>query len=113
MGLADLVRFHASEAVGALASQPADFDLIFNDIDKEDYPRSLPVIESRLRAGGVLIVDNILWGNRVLDPEPWDAATRGVCELTRMIGERPGWVSSILPIRDGLLMALRVDPGRA
>ena len=113
MGLADLVRFHASEAVGALAGQPGDFDLIFSDIDKEDYPGSLPVIESRLRAGGVLIVDNILWGNRVLDPEPWDAATRGVCELTRMIGERPGWVSSILPIRDGLLMALRVDPGCA
>lgn len=108
LALGDLVRFHLGEAVATLAVEPGPFDLIFSDIDKEGYPASLPVIESRLRPGGVLIVDNLLWGNRVLDPAHTDAATEGVRELTRLVTQSAGWISSILPIRDGLLLALRI-----
>jgi len=108
LGLADLVRFHVGEAVSRLSEQSGPFDLIFSDIDKEGYPASLPVIASRLRPGGVLIVDNLLWGNRVLDPDHSDPATEGVRELTRLVTQGPEWLSSILPIRDGLLLALRL-----
>src|SRR6185503_11955648 len=66
--LDDLVRFHIGEAVETLRGMSGHFDLIFNDIDKSGYPGSLPVIESRLRPGGVLIVDNLLWSGKVLDP---------------------------------------------
>jgi predicted O-methyltransferase YrrM len=107
LGLADLVRFHEAEAVSALAAQSGPFDLVFSDIDKEGYPDSLPVIEERLRPGGVLIVDNMLWGNRVLDPAERDDDTEGVRELTRRVSRGSGWISSILPIRDGLLLAVR------
>ena len=109
MNLADLVGFHESEAVAALTAQPGSFDLIFSDIDKEGYPGSLPVIEQRLRPGGVLIVDNLLWGNAVLDPGVTDAATAGVRELTRQVTRSPDWIASVLPIRDGLLVAWRVS----
>ena len=109
MNLADLVGFHESEAVAALTAQPGPFDLIFSDIDKEGYPGSLPVIEQRLRPGGVLIVDNLLWGNAVLDPGVTDAATAGVRELTRQVTRSPDWIASVLPIRDGLLVAWRVS----
>ena len=109
MNLADLVDFHESEAVAALTAQPGPFDLIFSDIDKEGYPGSLPVIEQRLRPGGVLIVDNLLWGNAVLDPGVTDAATAGVRELTRQVTRSPDWIASVLPIRDGLLVAWRVS----
>jgi predicted O-methyltransferase YrrM len=107
LGLADLVRFHCAEAVGALRDTSGPFDLIFSDIDKEGYPDSLPVIEERLRPGGVLIVDNMLWGNRIFDPVATDPATEGVRALTRLISESPDWTGSILPIRDGLLLATR------
>jgi predicted O-methyltransferase YrrM len=108
MDLADLVHFHESEAVAALAAQPGTFDLIFSDIDKEGYPGSLPVIEERLRPGGVLIVDNLLWGNAVLDTGVTDAATNGIRELTHLVTRSPDWIASILPIRDGLLLAWRM-----
>lgn len=107
MGLADLVRFHVGEAVGVLRETTGPFDLIFNDIDKEGYPGSLPVVAAALRPGGVLLVDNALWSGRILDPADQTPATRGVREFTRLITEDPGWDVTVVPIRDGLLMARR------
>lgn len=107
LGLAPQVRFHVGEAVAALAAQSGSFDLIFSDIDKEGYPDSLAVIERRLRPGGVLIVDNMLWGNRVLDSAATDPDTAAIRRFTRQIADSPHWSGSILPIRDGLLLALK------
>ena len=107
LGLADLVHFHCDEAVRSLREADGHFDLIFSDIDKEGYPDSLPVIEQRLRPGGLLIVDNMLWGNRVLDPRASDPATEAIRRFTRSIADSRTWSGSILPIRDGLLLALR------
>ncbi|MBN4048123.1 O-methyltransferase [bacterium AH-315-O15] len=108
LGLSALVEFHVGEAVAALDDAPGPFDLIFNDIDKADYPASLPVITPKLRRGGLLLVDNLLWHGRVLDSADQAADTRGVRELTRLIATDAGWIASIVPIRDGILMALRV-----
>jgi predicted O-methyltransferase YrrM len=105
--LEHLVRFHCGEAVAALRAVSGPFDLIFSDIDKEGYPASLPIIEQRLRPGGVLIVDNMLWGNRIFDPSIDDPATEGVRRFTRMVAGSDRWICSILPIRDGLLLAMR------
>src|SRR5436190_1438166 len=101
LGYEDLVRFHVGEAVETLRGTADPFDLVFNDIDKSGYPASLPVIAARLRPGGALIVDNLLWSGRVLDPGDQSESTRGVRELTRSITESDEWISSIVPIRDG------------
>jgi caffeoyl-CoA O-methyltransferase len=107
LGYDDLVRFHVGEAVETLRGTAGPFDLLFNDIDKSGYPGSLPVIAARLRRGGALIVDNLLWSGRVLDPGDQSAATNGVRELTRRITESDEWISSIVPIRDGVLVAYK------
>lgn len=107
LGLADLVEFHVAEAVEELRRTEGPFDLIFNDIDKAGYPDSLAVIEEKLRPGGVLIVDNMLWSGRIFDPEDDSPATVGVRRLTESIMNDPGWTSSIIPIRDGVLVAYR------
>jgi predicted O-methyltransferase YrrM len=107
LGLSDLVRFRVGEAVATLAKTDGPFDLIFNDIDKEGYPDSLPVIEAKLRPGGVLIVDNALYHGRVFDDANQTPATRGVRELTRRLTGDPRWFTTLLPVRDGLLVALR------
>ena len=65
------------------------------------------MIEGKLRPGGVLIVDNALWHGRVFDRNDTSEATRGVVELTRALADDPKWITSIVPIRDGLLVAMR------
>ena len=108
LGYSDIVRYHVGEAVAALSHTPGPFDLIFNDIDKQAYPASLPVIAAKLRPGGLLIVDNMLWSGRIFDAGDHSPATAGVRELTRLLTEDGGWISTLLPIRDGLLVAIRV-----
>jgi len=107
LGYADLVRFEIGEAVSTLRGFEGKFDLIFNDIEKEDYPASLPVIASKLRSGGILIVDNLLWDGKIFDPSDSSPATEGIREFTRLVAGDDAWISSILPIRDGLLLAFK------
>jgi caffeoyl-CoA O-methyltransferase len=107
LGLADLVRFHVGEAVQTLRESAGPFDLVFNDINKEAYPASLPVIEEKLRRGGVLIIDNMLWSGKIFDESDRTPATEGVREFTRRITTDPAWSVSLAPIRDGLIVARR------
>ncbi|MCY4482872.1 MAG: O-methyltransferase [Spirochaetaceae bacterium] len=108
LGYGDLVRYHVSEAVQALRGEPdGGYDLIFNDIDKDGYPAALPVIEAKLRPGGVLIIDNMLLRGRVYDRQATGADLEGVREFTRMITTDDAWVTTLVPIRDGLIVAQR------
>jgi caffeoyl-CoA O-methyltransferase len=102
------MQYIVSEAIEALKETEGPFDLIFNDIDKNAYPESLPVINEKLRKGGVLIVDNLLWHGRIFDPSDQTPDTQGVRKFTRMMTTDPGWITSIVPIRDGVLVAYKV-----
>jgi len=108
LGLDGIVQYQVSEAVQALRGAQGPFDLIFNDIEKQGYPASLPVIAEKLRPGGVLIADNLLFHGRVFDTVDTTPSTQGVRDFTRLVMADPGWISSIVPIRDGLLVAYRV-----
>lgn len=108
LGYQEIVKYKVGEAVAALEQTDEQFDLIFNDIDKAGYPRSIDVIEPRLRAGGVLLVDNVLWSGRVYDAQNQEESTEAIREMTRHLAESPHWAASIVPIRDGLLMAYRL-----
>jgi caffeoyl-CoA O-methyltransferase len=107
LGLADVVSFHVEEAVAALERSEGRFDVIFNDIDKQAYAESLPVVAAKLRPGGVLIIDNMLWSGRIFDEHDVTPATHGVREFTRRITADPDWTVSLVPIRDGLILARR------
>jgi len=107
LGFEGIIQYHVGEAIEALKAQDGPFDLVFNDIDKHAYPASLPVIEAKLRPGGVLIVDNMLWSGRILDSGDSSADTNGVRELTRLLTTSPDWITSVIPIRDGVVVALR------
>jgi predicted O-methyltransferase YrrM len=107
LGYANTVRFHVAEAVETLRSQDTQFDLIFNDIDKQGYPASLEVIREKLRVGGVLITDNALWHGRIFKEGDLSPATEGVRQLTRALQSSDEWATTLVPIRDGLLVALK------
>jgi predicted O-methyltransferase YrrM len=107
LGLADQVDFHIGEAVATLREARGPFDVIFNDIDKQGYPDALPVIAEKLRPGGLLIADNLLWSGQIFDPQNQTPATEGIRRFTSMVTEDASWTSSLIPIRDGLLVARR------
>src|SRR5262245_62092255 len=77
-------RFHIEVGDGLVIAEALTppFDIVFCDIDKQDYPKALPIARRLLRPGGLFITDNMLWDGRVLNPAPDDAVTRGVLELT-------------------------------
>jgi predicted O-methyltransferase YrrM len=108
LGYGALVEYHVAEAVETLRAAEGPFDLIFNDIDKHGYPDSLPVIAEKLRPGGVLIIDNMLWHGAVFDESDQSPNAAGVREFTRRITTDPGWIASLVPIRDGVIVAYKV-----
>jgi caffeoyl-CoA O-methyltransferase len=107
LGYDGIVRYHVGEAVQTLRDTAGPFDLIFNDIDKEGYAVSLPVIAGKLRPGGVLIVDNMLWHGRVFDAGDKTPETESIHKLTEMLAKSPDWIISLIPVRDGVVVAYK------
>ena len=107
MGYGDMVEFHNAEAVETLRKTPGTFDIIFNDIDKEAYPDSLPVIKEKLRSGGLLIIDNMLWDGQIFDPNDHDESTDAIRRFTRNITTDPDWIVSLAPVRDGMIVGCK------
>ena len=107
-GIAEKVRFEVGDALVLLDRTPGPFDLIFNDIDKEQYPAAFSKLLPRLRRGGLLLTDNLLWQGRVATEEPASPSTRGVLEYTRLLYASPELLTVILPLRDGVGMSLRL-----
>ena len=109
-GVADRVDVRIGDAVEMLSEEkPASYDVIFCDIDKEDYPRALKVAMPRVRKGGLLVADNVLRsGTVVLPPEQQDASTKGIVEFNRMLYGSNEFFTTILPIRDGVAVALKI-----
>jgi len=107
LGYTGIIRYHVGEAIQTLSESLGPFDLIFNDIDKECYPESLPVISEKLRSGGVLIVDNMLWYGRIFDEQDKSPATASIRKLTGILTLSPDWITSLVPVRDGVLVAYK------
>lgn len=108
-GLKPQIRFLQGDALRLLSEEPGEFDIIFNDVDKHQYPHVVEEAADRLVAGGLLITDNVLWGGRVAEPLRDDPNTAGVLEYNRRIFESPRFLSSILPIRDGLAVSIKAS----
>jgi predicted O-methyltransferase YrrM len=109
LGFGETIHYHVGEAVQALREMAGPFDLVFLDIDKAGYPGALPVIRSRLRPGGLLIADNLIWSGRIFDPHDVSAETAAILEFTRLVTSDPAWTATVVPIRDGLLVARLAD----
>jgi len=107
-GVATRVDIRVGDALEMLSEEKSDsYDIIFNDIDKEDYARVVPLAAPRLRKGGLLIADNAFWLGNVVDPNADDDATRAVREFNRMLYASPDLFTTIIPLRDGVAVAVR------
>jgi predicted O-methyltransferase YrrM len=111
-GLAGPVRFHVGDALETLSGLAGEFDVVFCDIDKGDYPRAWETARGRIRVGGLYLCDNTLGfgaGNVLQHPDgragAWLDAIRA---HDRAVASDPDYLATILPIRDGVLVALRL-----
>lgn len=106
-GVSDRITLHTGDALEFLSEQKEEFDIIFNDVDKDDYPRVLRLVCPRLRKGGLFITDNVLWSGRVAEKNPTDPRTKAILEFNRKLYDSKEFYTTILPIRDGLAVALK------
>ncbi len=106
-GVSDRITVRVGDALEILSEQKQEFDIIFNDIDKDDYPRAFRVAISRLRKGGLFVTDNVLWSGRVTQKNPTEATTKGILEFNRLLYDAKDLFTTILPIRDGVAIAVK------
>lgn len=84
------------------------FDFIFLDADKVNYPNYYNLLLPKLQTGGILVVDNVLWSGKVLEPDDdQDDQTKGIHQLNQMIVEDDSVEQVMLPIRDGMMIVRR------
>jgi predicted O-methyltransferase YrrM len=106
-GVADRVEVLVGDALDLLAKTDGTFDMIFNDVDKHDYPRVFDLALPRLRRGGLLVTDNTLWSGRVAEPSD-DAWTRAIQEYNRRCYAASGLWTTIIPLRDGVAVSVKL-----
>ena len=100
------ITVRVGDAFEFLSEEKEQYDIIFNDVDKIDYPRALRLALPRLKSGGLFITDNVLWSGKVSQPDP-DATTKAILEFNKLIYESKDLFTTILPLRDGVAVCTK------
>ena len=90
-----------------MSEERQQFDIIFNDVDKEDYPRVFRIAIPKLRKGGLFVTDNVLWSGKVAQKIPGEKSTKAILEFNKLLYNSPDLFTTILPIRDGVAVAIK------
>jgi len=115
-GVADRIQVHVGDALEVLSERKEQFDVLFCDIDKPDYPRAARMAPERVHRGGLFITDNTLWrgdvvyaaGNPDCKPEhDPDQRLRAIVEFNELLYKSADWFTTIIPLRDGVTVAVR------
>lgn len=104
-GISDKIETRVGNAVELLKEVGNEIDLVFIDADKENYSVYWDILFPKMRSGGIIIADNVLWSGKVLEPEnQHDEETRGLIEFTKKALAEKNAEQVLLPVRDGLLV---------
>jgi predicted O-methyltransferase YrrM len=107
-GVADRVELLCGEALDTMETLDPPFDAIFLDADKAPLPAYLDAAVRLLRVGGLLLCDNTFMDGRIADPAAEGSDLHGMREFNRLVAADPRFVTAVIPVRDGLLAAVRV-----
>ena len=108
-GMQDRIIMHHASALEVLPALPGPFDLVFIDADKQNYVNYLNAVVDRVRSGGLIIADNVLWSGKVLKPESEQSEqTKALREYARVVNEDDRLAPVLVPLRDGLLVARKI-----
>lgn len=105
-GLSDRVEIHIGDAFEIIDTRPGPFDVVLVDCEKARYPSACEKALPKLRPGGLLIGDNLLWSGRVVERSE-EPSTIGIQQFTRLITTDARLMTTILPIRDGVSLSLK------
>lgn len=107
-GMQDRITMHHRPALEIIPTLPAPFDLVFIDADKQNYPNYFDAVIDRMRPGGLIIADNVLWsGDVIKSPSERDDQCKALVEYARRVNDDPRVEAVMIPLRDGLLVARR------
>lgn len=106
-GVARRIRVLTGDAIALLKKTPGQFDLIFNDVDKHQYPAALRAALPKLCRGGLLVTDNTLWYGKVTRAAK-DADTRGIQQFNRLAYASKQLSTVVLPLRDGVTLCRKL-----
>lgn len=105
-----LMEFRVGDALALLKEQTGPFDIVFNDVDKELYPKVIEPVYKILRIGGLFITDNTLWFGKVAAAtDPCDRATAAVKDFNRKLNAHPGFLTTWLPMCDGVSISIKIN----
>jgi caffeoyl-CoA O-methyltransferase len=117
-GVSGRIDVRVGDALELLSGEKAaSYDVIFNDVDKQDYPRVFRLAKDRVRKGGLFITDNVLWNGRVAraargqdgsDSELSTPETKAILEFNRLLYASKDFFTTMLPLRDGVAVSLRL-----
>jgi len=108
-GVRDRVEILVGNALDLIDQVEGEFDIVFNDVDKHDYPEVFRKAAGRIRVGGLLVADNVLWSGRVADATVRDRDTTAIRSFNKMLFSDERFYSTIIPLRDGVAIGLRVQ----
>ena len=106
-GLLHRVKYHVGDALEIIDKVEGKFDIVFIDIDKQKYPAALDKAAGRIKDGGLLVADNVLWSGKVAEKKG-DASTEAIKEFNRKLFSRTDFAASIVPVRDGVAVAYKM-----
>ncbi len=106
-GLQTQFDFKVGDALKSIKKIDGPFDIILNDIDKKDYPKTIDLAATRLKKGGLFITDNIIWSGKVCDKKQ-DVDTKAIVEFTENLYQDSRFFTTIMPIRDGISISVRL-----
>jgi predicted O-methyltransferase YrrM len=109
-GVEGLITLHIGDAREILGNLPGPFDLVYIDANKREYCQYYDLIFDKLRPGALILVDDVLLGGKVYEPDPaCDKQTQGLLAFNDKIAKDPRVEVAILPIRDGLSVIRKKD----
>jgi predicted O-methyltransferase YrrM len=106
-GLDNTIHLHVGDARHLIPTLEVEWDLVFLDADKENYATYFDLVIDRVRPGGVIVADNVLWSGKVIDPAVSDAETDALRAYNAKVQADPRVNNVLLPIRDGLMVAIK------
>ena len=106
-GLGDKIEMRIGNAVEMINELEDSFDLVFIDADKVNYPNYYELILPKMRIGGLILVDNVLWSGKVTQEPIKDKKTAAIHALNQRIQNDERVENMLLPLRDGMMMARR------
>lgn len=103
-GVNEQIELINGDALEVIPSLAGSFDLVFMDAHKDDYPDYFRLVIERVRPGGYILADNVLWGGKVLDKPQADATTKIIDQFNQMVNSDSRVENLLLPLRDGVMV---------